>query len=281
MRYKPTPMDWWQAIVLGVVEGVTEFLPVSSTGHLLLAQRALGMASTEASRAYAVCIQVGAIAAVVAIYRLRVAAMVKGVFGRDPEGLRLAVNVLVAFLPAAVIGKLLDDPIERVLFGLWPVAASWLVGGVAILALSRRLSASGAKGWGLDALTPRRAFVIGLAQCAALWPGTSRSLATIVGALLLGMEMTAAVEFSFLLGLVTLTAAAGYKGLKSGAALREAYGPTELALGFAMAAASALAAVRWMLGWLQKHGLAIFGWYRIALALVVMALLAAGVVRAA
>jgi undecaprenyl-diphosphatase len=273
-------MEWWQAIVLGVVEGVTEFLPVSSTGHLLLAQRLLGMPTTEASNAYAVCIQVGAIAAVIAIYRSRIAAMVKGVFGRDPDGRRLAVHVILGFLPAAVIGKLLNDPIERVLFGLWPVALAWLVGGVAILALSRGRAARGAKGFGLNELTPQRALVIGLAQCAALWPGTSRSLATIVGALLLGMEMTAAVEFSFLLGLVTLSAAAGYKGLKSGAAIRAAYGPTELALGFAMAAASALVAVRWMLGWLQRRGLAVFGWYRIALALVVVALLSAGLVRA-
>jgi undecaprenyl-diphosphatase len=279
LRYKPFHMEWWQAFVLGVVEGVTEFLPVSSTGHLLLTQRLLGMPSTEASNAYAVCIQLGAILAVLGIFRARIASMVNGVLGRDPAGRRLALHVIVAFLPAAVIGKLLNDPIERVLFGLWPVAAAWFVGGLVILALAKR-HRPGGDGFGLDALTPTRALVIGLAQCVALWPGTSRSLATIVGALLLGMEMSAAVEFSFLLGLVTLSAAAGYKGLKSGAAIRAAYGPAELAVGFAMAAASAFLAVRWMVSWLQRRGLAVFGWYRIALAIVVVVLLRAGLVRA-
>lgn len=273
-------MEWWQAIVLGVVEGVTEFLPVSSTGHLLLTQRLLGMPASEAANAYAVCIQLGAIVAVVALFRARIAAMIRGVFGGDPAGRRLALHVIVGFLPAAVLGKLLNDPIERVLFGLWPVAFAWFAGGVAILLLAKK-TAPGTPGLSLDALTPKRAAIIGLAQCAALWPGTSRSLATIVGALLLGMEMSAAVEFSFLLGLVTLSAAAGYKGLKSGAALRAAYGPAELALGFAMATASAFAAVRWMVSWLQRKGLSVFGWYRIALAIVVAGLLAAGVVRAA
>ncbi len=272
-------MEWWQAFVLGVVEGVTEFLPVSSTGHLVLTQRLMGIPATEASKAYAVCIQIGAIAAVLAIFRARITAMIRGVFGGDPEGRRLALHVIVGFLPAAVIGKLLDDPIDHLLMGLWPVTFAWLVGGVVILWLSKK-HRPGDGGFGLDELTPKRAAVIGLAQCAALWPGTSRSLATIVGALLLGMEMSAAVEFSFLLGLITLSAAAGYKGLKSGAAIRAAYGPTELAVGFVMATASAFAAVRWMVSWLQRRGLAVFGWYRIALAIVVAALLAAGVVRA-
>lgn len=279
MRYKRFHMEWWQAIVLGLVEGVTEFLPVSSTGHLLLTQRLLGMPTTEASNAYAVCIQFGAIAAVLALYRVRIASMIRGVFGGDPAGGRLAINVLVGFLPAAVLGKLFNNPIERVLFGLWPVTVAWLVGGVAILVLAKQ-TAPGTKGWSLDELTPKRAALIGLAQCAALWPGTSRSLATIVGALLLGMEMSAAVEFSFLLGLITLSAAAAYKGLKSGAAIRAAYGPAELVIGFAMATASAFAAVRWMVSWLQRKGLSIFGYYRVALAIVVGVLLAARIVRA-
>jgi len=270
-------MEWWQAILLGVVEGVTEFLPVSSTGHLILTQRALGMPSTEATRAYAIVIQIGAIAAVLGLYRGRIAQMVQGLLGRDPAGRRLLVNVLVAFVPAAVIGKLFNDPIERVLFGLWPVAAAWLVGGLVLLALPGVLKSRKTATQGLDALTPQRAVLIGLAQCAALWPGTSRSLATIVGALLLGLELTAAVEFSFLLGLVTLAAAAGYKTLKSGPVMMTAIGPRDLALGVALAAVSAAVSVRWMVTWLQRHGMAIFGWYRVALAAVVMALLAAKV----
>lgn len=273
MRYKRFHMEWWQAIVLGLVEGVTEFLPVSSTGHLLLTQRLLGMPTTEASNAYAVCIQFGAIVAVLALYRVRIASMIRGVFGGDPAGGRLAINVLVGFVPAAVLGKLFNNPIERVLFGLWPVTVAWLVGGVAILVLAKQ-TAPGTKGWSLEELTPKRAALIGLAQCAALWPGTSRSLATIVGALLLGMEMSAAVEFSFLLGLVTLGAASAYKLLKSGGVMIAAYGPGQLALGFIVAAVSAFVAVRWMVNWLRRHDLSVFGWYRVALALVVASLLA-------
>lgn len=273
-------MEWWQSIVLGVVEGVTEFLPVSSTGHLLLTERALGIPTTEATNAYVVCIQFGAIAAVLGLYRARIVQMLRGVTGADPEGRRLLVHVLVAFLPAAVLGKLFNDPIERVLFGLWPVAAAWLVGGVVILTLpALRARRDDRAAFGLDGLTPTRAALIGLAQCAALWPGTSRSLATIVGAMLLGMELTAAVEFSFLLGLVTLSAAAGYKALKSGGVMVTVIGPRDLATGLVVAALSAAASVRWMVGWLQRRGLAIFGWYRVALALVVAALLYAHLLR--
>jgi undecaprenyl-diphosphatase len=270
-------MEWWQAILLGVVEGVTEFLPVSSTGHILLTQRALGIPSTEATRAFAIVIQIGAIAAVLGLYRARIAQMIQGLLGHDPAGRKLLINVLVAFVPAAVIGKLLNDPIEQVLFGLWPVAAAWLVGGLALLALPKLMQARQGDARGLDALTPQQAALIGLAQCAALWPGTSRSLATIVGGLLLGLELTAAVEFSFLLGLVTLSAAAGYKTLKSGSVMMTTIGPRDLALGLVLAALSAAASVRWMVTWLQRHGMAIFGWYRVALAAVVMALLAAKV----
>jgi undecaprenyl-diphosphatase len=271
-------MEWWQAIILGVVEGLTEFLPVSSTGHLLLTQRLLGMPSTEATRAYAIVIQVGAIAAVLGLYRGHIARMLRGLAGRDEAGRRLLINISVAFVPAAVLGKLFNDPIERVLFGLWPVAAAWLVGGAVLLALPRLLRDRAAGAKGLDALTPGQAALVGLAQCAALWPGTSRSLAAIVGGLLVGLELTAAVEFSFLLGLLTLAAAAGYKTLKSGPAMMAAIGPRDLALGLALAAIAAAASVRWMVSHLQRRGMAVFGWYRVALAGVVMALLAARVI---
>jgi undecaprenyl-diphosphatase len=270
-------MEWWQAIILGVVEGVTEFLPVSSTGHLLLVQRLLGMPSTEATRAHAVVIQVGAIVAVLGLYRGRMIQMLRGLLGRDTAGRRLLVNVGVAFVPAAVIGKLFNDPIERVLFGLWPVALAWLLGGGLLVALPRWLRRRRGDARPLDTLTPRGALLIGLAQCVALWPGTSRSLASIVGALLVGLEVTAAVEFSFLLGLVTLAAAAGYKTVQSGASMVLAIGVRDLALGLVFAAVSAALTVRWMVSQLQRRGMDGFGWYRIALALAVMGLLAAGV----
>lgn len=270
-------MNWWQSIVLGVVEGLTEFLPVSSTGHLLLAQRAMGIPASEAATAYAICIQAGAIVAVLGVYLRRLRQMAQGVLGMHPEGRRLSGLTLLAFVPAAVIGKTFDKRIEALLFGLWPVVAAWLVGGLAILlvtAIHRRRTASLDAGIGLDGLTPRMALFIGLSQCLAMWPGTSRSLVTIVAGLLMGLSMSAAVEFSFLLGLITLGAASGYKLVKSGGVMIAAYGPGQLALGFIVAAVSAFAAVRWMVNWLRRHDLSVFGWYRVALALVVASLLA-------
>jgi len=270
-------MQLWQSVLLGLVEGLTEFLPVSSTAHLLLTQRILGMQG-EAANAYAISIQAGAILAVLLLYRARLASMVAGALGRDPVGRRTAINVVAAFIPAAILGKLFDEAIERHLLGLWPVVAAWLVGGAAILWIDRHAHHRARGGVTLDALPLRTAVLIGLAQCVAMWPGTSRSLATIVAALLLGLEMAAAVEFSFLLGVVTLTAAAGYKALKGGGAMLHDYGALNIAVGFAVATLSAAASVKWMVSWLHKHGLGVFGWYRIALAVVVAAALAAGLV---
>ena len=138
----------------------------------------------------------------------------------------------------------------------------WLAGGVALLVIPRVTARRTAAPGGLDGLTASQAALIGLAQCAALWPGTSRSLAAIAGGLAVGLELAAAVEFSFLLGLVTLAAAAGYKALKSGPAMLSAIGPRDLALGLALAALSAALSVRWMVSHLQRRGMDLFGWYR-------------------
>lgn len=267
-------MHLWQSVLLGLVEGLTEFLPVSSTAHLLLTQRLLGMQG-EAANAFAIAIQGGAILAVLALYRGRVASMVSGALGRDPQGRRLASLVLAGFAPAAVLGKLFDKKIEAHLLGLWPVVFAWFVGGVAILALDRSLKRREV-GRALDALTLRDAALIGLGQCVAMWPGTSRSLATIVTALLLGLSMSAAVEFSFLLGVVTLSAAAGYKALKGGGAMLASYGALNLLAGLVVATVSAWASARFMVSWLQRRGLSIFGYYRVALAGVVAAMLIHG-----
>lgn len=279
-------MEWWQSLILGLVEGLTEYLPVSSTGHLLLAQQWMAIPRDEAADAYAICIQAGAILAVLGLYWSRVWQMILGVLGRDPAGRRLAFNIVAAFLPAAFAGLLLEEPIKHFLFGaawgLWPVVAAWLLGGLAIIGVSRYRHYRGEvhrKGFDLDALTWKHSVIIGCAQCIAMWPGTSRSLVTIVGGILIGLSMASAVEFSFLLGVVTLGAATAHDGLKSGSVMLSSYGGTSLILGLLAAFFSAVVAVRWMVGYLNRHGLDAFGYYRILLALVVGALIWAGPLR--
>lgn len=279
-------MSVGQAAVLGVVEGVTEFLPVSSTGHLLLVQRWMRLGEGEAEKvaadAYAICIQSGAILAVLGLYFGRIRSMVRGVFGGSPEGRRLAINLVVAFLPAAFIGLCLEKPIKAWLFGdghwgLWPIVGAWAVGGAVILVMDRHLRRAGDAGGKprreLGDLTWMMAAGIGMAQCLAMWPGVSRSLATILGGVLAGLGLSAAVEFSFLLGLVTLSASTAYDALKHGRTILDMYGVLVPAVGLVVAMLSAAIAVKWMVGYLQRHGMAVFGYYRIALALLVSVLL--------
>ena len=268
-------MTLLDAVILGIVEGITEVLPVSSTGHLLLAERALGIPRSDAADAYAICIQSGAIVAVLGLYRARVRQMVRGLFGGDVAGRRLAIQLVVAFVPAAVLGLLFNDTIDAALFGLWPVVAAWAVGGVAILLIGKRTGTRT-----LEEIDLHTALLIGCAQALALWPGTSRSLATILGAVLLGVALPAAVEFSFLLGLITLGAATAYSGLKHGDAMLDAFGPLPLVVGFVAATVSAALAIRWLVGWLQTHGMGIFAGWRLGLAAVVAALLLADVLPA-
>jgi undecaprenyl-diphosphatase len=179
--------------------------------------------------------------------------------------LRLAICILAAFLPAAILGLLFDDAIESHLFGVKPVIAAWIVGGVLILALSRWIAAR-REGLDLAGLTWRTAVVIGLVQAVAMWPGTSRSLVTILGGLAVGLSLAAAVEFAFLLGVVTLTAASAYSLLKSGDGMLGTYGWAPLLTGFLAAWVSAALAVKWMVAWLNRHGMAVFAWWRFAAA---------------
>ena len=258
-------MDLLQALILGLVEGVTEYLPVSSTGHLLITQRLLGIEANETANGYAIAIQAGAILAVLALYRQRVGRMLAGVVGRDTAGFNLALCVVVAFLPAAVIGVIFDKRIESVLFGVKPIIIAWVAGALVILALSRWIKQH-RDGRALEQLQWQHAVIIGLLQCIAMWPGTSRSLVTILGGLAVGLSMSAAVEFSFLLGLLTLTAATAYKSVKMGPGMIEAYGWTAVLAGFAAAALSAFVSVKWMVAWLNRYGLAVFAWWRLAAA---------------
>ena len=267
-------MSIFDAIVLGIVEGITEFLPVSSTGHLVVAQRMLGIPGTEATNAFNIVIQVGAILAVLRLYSSRVAEVLEGLAGRNETGKNLLACLLVAFFPAAVAGLTLDDYIESKLMGSLPVVGAWIVGGFIILWWSRT---HGQKqgGRGVEALHWRAALGIGLFQCLALWPGTSRSFVTILGGVAVGLSLSAAVEFSFLLGVVTLTAAAGYSGLKHIHSLSQ-LGFGLVVVGTLASALSAYLAVRWMVDWIKSKGLAIFGYWRIAAGLLVGYLVAIG-----
>ncbi|MFA4945487.1 MAG: undecaprenyl-diphosphate phosphatase [Lentisphaeria bacterium] len=289
-----------KAAVLGVVEGVTEFLPISSTGHLIVAEDALGLAkaalpAAEAAKwnVFTIAIQLGAILAVCWEYRgwlwreagrvwaetgaaLRgpprpVAARLRVFLGLAPEapGWRFAVNVAVGFLPAAVAGLLFDDVIEAVLFSPVTVMATLLLGGLAIFAIEgwerRRL----ARGWRpvaatVEEMRPLAALKVGLAQVLALVPGTSRSGATIMGGLCAGLSRRAATEFSFFLAIPVMVAATGYKLLGAWGSFSLG-AAAELAVGFGVAFLSALVVVKWLLRYVMTHDFRAFAWYRLGL----------------
>jgi undecaprenyl-diphosphatase len=294
------------AVVLGLVEGITEYLPISSTGHLIIATQLLHLNSETplngkngeplwfkkpsakhpagealtpklAADTYTVVIQFGAIAAVALLYWRQVRVMILGLLGRDPVGLKLVRNLLIAFLPAAVIGLLLSSWIES-MFSITAVLTAQVSGAVLMLL---------AEGWrkkqpnihadrdpselsGLESLS------IGLLQCLALWPGMSRSMTTIVGGYFVGLNPKRSAEFSFLLGLVTLSAATVYKSYKSGAAMLEVYGWSHILLGCVVAAVTAAVAVKFLINYLTRHGLVAFAIYRFVLAGVLGLLLARG-----
>ena len=273
------------AILLGLVEGITEFLPISSTGHLVLLASMLGLDQPadvrEATDALLIVIQGGAILAVLGLYRTSVKRMCRGLLGSDPQGLRLARNIMIAFIPAAILGPLLDNTIEAHLFSAGPVLGALAVGGVLMLFIHRVTPKDNSDRSAFD-LTIKAALLIGLLQCLAMWPGTSRSMVTIVGGMLLGLSAMRAAEFSFLLGLPTLGGACVYKLgknlLHDGPNMFEVLGVVPILVGTIVAAVSAAVAIKWLVGFLNTHGLAAFGWYRIALAAVLTALVAGGVV---
>lgn len=293
-----TELSLRDAIILGVVEGVTEYLPVSSTGHLIIANHALGL-DTEtplhdehgqplwykkpsekypggvpltlktAADTYAVIIQFGAIAAVAFLYWSQLVSMLKGLFGRDRAGLTLLIQVLIAFLPAAVIGLMVHDWIDEHLFSINTVILALVAGAVLMVAAERYRRARTQRGTAVHGeLTHKKALAIGFMQCLAMWPGTSRSMMTIVAGYFVGLDPRKAAEFSFILGFVTLSAATLFKSLTGGAAMIEVFGWTEVIVGCVVAALTALVAVKFFVGFLTRHGLMIFAYYRLALAIV-------------
>lgn len=267
------------AVILGLVEGLTEYLPVSSTGHLLVATDLLDLGGTPAEEtaleAYAICIQAGAILAVLVVYQARVRQMIDGILGRSEEGRMITFAVGIAFTTTAVFALALGSTVRDRLFSVGPVATAWLIGGLAILALGK-LGLFERAGTELNEITFRQAALIGLGQAIALWPGTSRSLITIVVAVLVGMSLHAAVEFSFLLGLVTLTAATLLTALQDGELLVSTFGYQTPAIGLVVAFVSAIVSVRWMVSWLQQRSFDVFGYYRILIGAAALGAMAAG-----
>ncbi len=270
----------WKAVILGLIEGITEFLPVSSTGHLLVAERLLDLGTTPATKdaidAYTVIIQLGAIVAVLVLSWRRVLDVFQGLIGRSSTGRRLLFNLIVSFVPAAIIGLVGQKLIEDELLKPVPVAIAWLVGGVAILGLAARYRRAVSSGTDIDSLTVKHAVLIGCAQVLAMWPGVSRSLVTILAGIFVGLKLRDAVEYSFLLGLLTLSAASVYSIAKDGSLVGDTYGWGTPLIGMAVAFISALIAVKWMVAFLNNRDLTVFAWYRIAIGVAALALVAAG-----
>jgi undecaprenyl-diphosphatase len=258
-------MDALDAILLGVLEGLTEFLPVSSTGHLVLLSTFLGHA-TEADKTLDVVIQFGAVVAVVAYFRERLANLLRGLLAQDPAAVRLAVSLAVAFMPAAVVGLVLRKVVKERLFGPGPVAVALVVGGVVMIAVELVRRRSPQPETTLEDVTPKRALAVGFAQCFALWPGMSRSMSTIVGGQLAGLSTETAAEFSFLLAIPVLGAATMLDLYKGGAELLEAPGGARtLTIGLGTTVVVSLVVVAAFLKYLKRFGLLPFGVYRIAL----------------
>lgn len=266
-------MDWllaFKALILGVVEGLTEFLPVSSTGHLIVVGSFLNF-TDEHAKTFDVVIQLGAILAVCWEFRQRIASVVLGLPSR-PEARRFALNVIIATIPAVVLGMLFEKSIKAVLFSPVPVAFALVAGGVVILWAEARQRARGdaaVRVRSVDEMSPLDALKVGLAQCFALIPGTSRSGSTIIGGMLFGLERRVATEFSFFLAIPIMFGATAYEMHKDWQLLSaDALG--YFAIGFAAAFVSAFICVRWLLRYIASHDFTAFAWYRIGFGLLIL-----------
>ena len=258
------------AIVLGIVEGLTEFLPISSTGHLILADRLLGLESPE-SKLFDIVIQLGAILAVCWVYRERLVEAAAGLATEAPAQ-RFVGNIVIAFLPAAFAGVLLHRIIKEVLFSPWVVAVSFIVGGIAILVIERVRPRP--RVHDIETMSLGTALAIGCCQVLAMIPGVSRAGATIMGGLMLRVDRPAATEFSFFLAIPTMFGATVYDLYKNRAIL-SLDGAVLIVIGFVVAFIAALFVVRRLVDFVSRHGFGVFAWYRIvvgAIALVALAL---------
>ena len=262
-------MDYWiavQALILGIVEGLTEFLPISSTGHQIIVADLLGFGGDRAM-AFNIIIQLGAILAVVWEYRRKILDVVVGL-PKQAEAQRFTVNLLIAFFPAVVLGVIFADLIHHYLFNPITVATALVVGGIVMLWAEKRQHEVHAES--VDDMTWKDALKIGFAQCLAMIPGTSRSGATIIGGLLFGLSRKAATEFSFFLAMPTMVGAAVYSGYK----YRDLFQASDLpvfAIGFITSFVFAMIAVRALLKLIGNHSYAAFAWYRIGFGLLILA----------
>lgn len=259
------------AALLGIVEGLTEYLPISSTGHLVLAGHLLG-ADGEAAKSFQIAIQLGAVLAVVAHYRLLLAERLRGLVAGRRASVELLIALVTGFVPMAVIGMLLHRAVKAHLFGPMPVAVALIAGGLLMIGIERFRSKTGELGLvGLEHVTPKRALLIGIGQCFALWPGTSRSMCTIVAGQMSGLSTATAAEFSFLLALPTLGAATVYEMYKSRDVLLAHEGAgAELAIGLVVSFFVAWGVIAAFLRYLTRRGLEPFGYYRILLGVLVL-----------
>lgn len=285
-------MLWYEALILGIVEGITEFLPVSSTGHLIIAAALLGLTGDDGAKkavdAFTIVIQGCSLIAVVGLYRARVMQMVRGVVGRDLAGRRLLIHLLLAFAPIFILGPLLHSTIKAHLFAPGPVLAALLLGGVWMIWLDRSRTTRTAREGGIeiDEMTWKHALGIGLLQCASMWPGTSRAMMTIAGGIVLGLKPARSAEFSFLLGLPTIAGATVYElysnvrdARASGEAnMFEQLGAVPIVIGMVVTVIVAWLVMKWLVAFLSQRGLALFGWYRIAFCVVMAGLLWSGVI---
>ncbi|BAQ81103.1 MULTISPECIES: undecaprenyl-diphosphate phosphatase [Pseudomonas] len=262
-------MDLWsaaQALILGIVEGLTEFLPISSTGHQIIVADLLDFGG-ERAMAFNIIIQLGAILAVVWEFRRKILEVVIGL-PNQPKAQRFTVNLLIAFLPAVVLGVIFADLIHAYLFNPITVATALVIGGVIMLWAERRQHRVHAES--VDEITWKDALKVGCAQCLAMIPGTSRSGSTIIGGLLFGLSRKTATEFSFFLAMPTMVGAAVYSGYK----YRHLFQPDDFpvfAIGFVTAFIFAMIAVKGLLKFIASHSYAAFAWYRIAFGLLILA----------
>ena len=261
----------WKTVLIGVVEGLTEFLPVSSTGHIILAEEVLHFEGPP-GKVFDIVIQLGAILAVCVLYRVKIWSTVTGVVQREARALRFATAVIVAFLPAAVIGVMAHGYIKSHLFNPFVVAVALIVGGIAILVIEWLVQRPRVKS--VDDIDWKTALWVGIAQCLAMIPGVSRSGATIMGARILRVDRATSAEFSFFLAIPTMLGATVYDLYKNRATL-DWHGSGVISLGFVVAFLAALVVIKPFVHFISRHGFAAFAWYRIAVGALALVLLQA------